>query len=116
MLASAAPLADTEPTFHTTKNVVAYGTGGGVVGLIVLILDVLVFSMLKCASGVLPLLVWVVKLTSIIVEVLKSNRPPSHKILWCLIVFLFPILGMLIYFLFSNREAHKAGGSYEPLP
>jgi hypothetical protein len=50
------------------------------------------------------------------VEVLKSNRPPVHKLLWCLVVFLFPIVGMLIYFLFSNREAHKSGGAYEPLP
>ncbi|KAJ9617189.1 hypothetical protein H2200_000910 [Cladophialophora chaetospira] len=81
------------PDFHIESNTVGYGTGGGIVGLIVLVLDVLVF-----------------------IEVLKSNRPPVHKICWILIVFLFPIVGMLIYFLFSNREAHNSGGSYEPLP
>lgn len=50
------------------------------------------------------------------VEVLKSNRPPLHKLLWCLVVFLFPIVGMIIYWLFSNRAEHNRGGSYEPLP
>jgi hypothetical protein len=56
-------------------------------------------------------------LTRIAVEVLKSNRPPSHKLLWCLIVFLFPILGLVVYWLFSNRESHNSGsGSYEAIP
>ncbi len=50
---------------------------------------------------------------TITVEVLKSNRPVTSKLLWCLVVFLFPIVGMFIYFLFSNREAHN---TYEPLP
>lgn len=52
----------------------------------------------------------------VIVEVLKSNRPPLHKLLWCLVVFLFPIVGMVVYWLFSNRAEHNSGGSYEPLP
>ncbi|MCJ1328453.1 hypothetical protein MMC10_005130 [Thelotrema lepadinum] len=89
-LTFAAPLAD--ETFTTSSTTVGYSTGGGIVGLIVLVLDVLVF-----------------------IEVLQSKREPSHKLLWCLIVFLFPIVGMLVYFFFSNRQAHKAGG-YEPLP
>jgi hypothetical protein len=42
-LAFAAPIAD--ETFTTADNTISYGTGGGIVGLIVLILDVLVFSM-----------------------------------------------------------------------
>jgi len=48
------------------------------------------------------------------VEVLQSNRPVLSKVLWCLLVFLFPIGGMIIYWLFSNRAAHKRGG-YEPI-
>jgi len=91
-IALGAPLSGSDASFHTT-DAVGYGTGGGIVGLIVLVLDVLVF-----------------------IEVLKSHRPASHKILWCLIVFLFPIFGMIIYFLFSNREELRSGGSYEPLP
>ncbi|ORY65413.1 uncharacterized protein BCR38DRAFT_457578 [Pseudomassariella vexata] len=90
-LACAAPIAD--DTFTATQTPWQYGTGGGVLGFLVLILDILVF-----------------------IEVLKSNRPTSNKVLWCLVVFLFPIIGMVIYFLFSNRAEHNSGGSYEPLP
>ncbi|TQS36787.1 hypothetical protein Golomagni_02754 [Golovinomyces magnicellulatus] len=68
-----------------------YGSGGSIIGLIVLILDVLVF-----------------------IEIIKSNRQTSHKVLWCMVVFLFPIFGLVIYWLFSNRDAHFHGG-YEPI-
>ncbi|KAH9908837.1 hypothetical protein F4778DRAFT_714191 [Xylariomycetidae sp. FL2044] len=89
-LAFAAPIAD--ETLTTTEAAPwQYGTGGGVLGFIVLILDIIVW-----------------------IEVLKSNRPPSHKLLWCLLVFLFPVVGIIIYWLFSNRAAHNSGG-YEPL-
>ncbi|KAM3074146.1 hypothetical protein ACMFMG_003032 [Clarireedia jacksonii] len=89
-LAVAAPIVETQGHGNAWK----YGSGGGVVGFIVLILDILVF-----------------------IEVLKSNRPPSHKLLWCLVVFLFPILGLIVYWLFSNRAAHNSGsGSYEAIP
>ncbi|KAK4227175.1 hypothetical protein QBC38DRAFT_200337 [Podospora fimiseda] len=84
----AAPVA--EATGH--GNSWQYGTGGGVLGLIVLVLDIMVF-----------------------IEVFQSNRPASHKILWSLVVFLFPILGMLIYYLFSNRAAHNNRSGYETL-
>lgn len=43
------------------------------------------------------------------VEVLRSDRPVSHKLLWCVLVFIFPLVGIIIYWLFSNREAHKGG-------
>jgi hypothetical protein len=50
------------------------------------------------------------------VEVIKSSRPPSHKLLWSLLVFIFPIGGLIIYWLFSNRAAHNNGSGYEALP
>lgn len=50
------------------------------------------------------------------VEVIKSSRPPSHKLLWSLLVFIFPIGGLIIYWLFSNRAAHNSGSGYEALP
>jgi len=51
------------------------------------------------------------------VEIFNSNRPPSHKLLWALGVFFFPILGLVFYWLFSNRTEHMAGGSgYEAIP
>ncbi|ROW02169.1 hypothetical protein VSDG_02405 [Cytospora chrysosperma] len=90
-LAFAAPLAQ-EVSASGANNSWQYGTGGGVIGFIVLVLDIIVF-----------------------IEVLKSNRPPLHKVLWCLVVFLFPIVGMVVYWLFSNRAEHNSRGSYEPL-
>lgn len=48
-------------------------------------------------------------------EVLQSTRSPMSKLIWCLVVFLFPIVGMVIYWLFSNRTAHKRGAGYEPV-
>lgn len=50
------------------------------------------------------------------VEVIKSSRPPSHKLLWSLLVFIFPIGGLILYWLFSNRAAHNSGSGYEALP
>ncbi|KAI8310535.1 hypothetical protein K4K61_000479 [Colletotrichum sp. SAR11_59] len=88
LLVAAAPV---DPILSTTsQNSWQYGTGGGVIGFIVLVLDIIVF-----------------------IEVLKSNRPVSHKVLWCLVVFLFPIIGMIIYWLFSNRAAHNTRSGYE---
>ncbi|KAH8728573.1 hypothetical protein GQ44DRAFT_757018 [Phaeosphaeriaceae sp. PMI808] len=66
------------------------GTGGGIIGFIVLVLDVIAW-----------------------IEIVKSNRPVPDKIIWALIVFLFPIVGMFVYYLFSNRQAHN---TYEPIP
>ncbi|KAI0128307.1 hypothetical protein BJ170DRAFT_682103 [Xylariales sp. AK1849] len=90
-LAFAAPVAN-EITTAGHGDAWQYGTGGGILGFIVLILDILVF-----------------------IEVLKSNRPPIEKLIWCLVVFLFPVIGMIIYWLFSNRDSHNSG-SYEVLP
>jgi hypothetical protein len=47
------------------------------------------------------------------VEIFKSNRPVPNKVLWALVVFLFPVVGMIIYYVFSNRQAHN---TYEPIP
>ncbi|EMR62481.1 hypothetical protein UCREL1_10583 [Eutypa lata UCREL1] len=88
-LVAAAPIAD-ETMTATKATPWQYGTGGGIIGFIVLVLDIIVF-----------------------IEVLKSNRPPVNKLIWCLVVFLFPIIGMAVYFIFSNRKAHN---TYEPLP
>jgi len=88
-----ATLAMAAPTMTIQKeNAWQYGAGGGVIGFIVFILDVIV-----------------------IVEVLKSDRPVAHKVAWSLLVFLFPIVGIVIYWLFSNREAHNKRGGYEAI-
>ncbi|KAI6801242.1 hypothetical protein KC363_g3474 [Hortaea werneckii] len=103
MLTFAAPVAN-EPTVSAQSDAWQYGTGGGIVGFIVLVLDVIVWM-----------------------EVLQSNRPVSHKVL----CFFFedaggmsaaaadlvavPIVGIIVYWLFSNREAHKPNAGYEPI-
>lgn len=92
LLAIAAPIVDESLSTADHGNAWQYGTGGGILGLIVLILDVMVF-----------------------VEVFKSSRPPASKLIWCLVVFLFPFVGMVIYWLFSNRSAHNNGAGYEAL-
>ncbi|KAL2266851.1 hypothetical protein VTJ83DRAFT_4128 [Remersonia thermophila] len=93
-LASAAVAAPVAAPVATTAldNSWQYGTGGGLLGLVVFILDIIVF-----------------------VEVLKSSRPPAKKFMWCLVVFLFPVIGMIVYYLFSNRDAYQRGAGYEPL-
>ncbi|KAK5072185.1 hypothetical protein LTS08_000718 [Lithohypha guttulata] len=89
-----ASMALAAPTMHVEKaNAWQYGTGGGIVGFVVLILDLIV-----------------------IIEVLQSTRPVSHKVGWSLLIFLFPIIGIILYWLFSNREQHKAAGGYEAIP
>lgn len=90
-LAIGAPVGD-ELAATGHGNSWQYGTGGGIIGLVVLVLDIIVF-----------------------IEVLKSNRTPVSKLLWCLVVFLFPIVGMVIYWLFSDRAGHKSGAGYEPV-
>jgi len=77
---------------HNHGNAWQYGAGGGVVGFIVLILDIIVW-----------------------IEVLKSNRPPLSKVLWCVGVFIFPIIGLVVYWLFSNRAAHNSESGYESI-
>ncbi|KAI8381532.1 uncharacterized protein BYT42DRAFT_613304 [Radiomyces spectabilis] len=70
------------------KNMLSYS--GGIIGLIVLILDLIV-----------------------IFEVLNSRRSMSGKLGWSLLVFFFPIVGLILYFLFSNRAEY--GARYESI-
>jgi len=49
------------------------------------------------------------------VELLKSNRPALPKLLWCVGVFVFPVGGLIIYWLFSNRAEHNTSGGYESI-
>ncbi|EAT78617.1 hypothetical protein HBI56_172190 [Parastagonospora nodorum] len=83
-------LAEAAPVSAMSAKPWQAGTGGGIVGFIVLVLDIIAW-----------------------IEIFKSNRPVPNKVLWALVVFLFPVVGMLIYYLFSNRQAHN---TYEPIP
>ncbi len=39
-----------------------------------------------------------------LVEVFGSNRDTGSKVLWCLLIFFFPILGIIIYYLFGRED------------
>ncbi|TDZ36635.1 hypothetical protein C8035_v005050 [Colletotrichum spinosum] len=80
-LAAAAPIAD--PVVGGSGNAWKYGVTGGIFGLTVMILDVIVFF-----------------------KVLRSTRSWRRKALWCLFVFFFPIIGVLLYWFLSSKE-HK---------
>lgn len=68
----------------------SYTIPGGILGALILLLDIIViFEIVKDAS-----------------------RTVLNKVLWGLLVLLFPILGVIIYFLF---ERPRAGSSYERL-
>lgn len=107
--AFAAPLAEDAITTTTTTAPWHYGAGGGIIGFIILVLDLIVFG----TSTLLSPLCMISLLTTAAVEVIKSRRSGADKLIWCLVVFLFPVVGMIVYFLFSNRKAHN---TYEPLP
>lgn len=100
-----------EETLSTSSHGDAwkFGTGGGVIGFIVLILDIMAWSTYSSANHC-------DRANEYAVEVLKSNRPPSHKLLWCVGVFIFPVVGLIVYWLFSDRAAHTGSGSYEAIP
>ncbi|KAF9922336.1 hypothetical protein FBU30_007577 [Linnemannia zychae] len=60
------------------------------------------------SGGFLGLIVFILDLIAIF-EVINSSRSVSSKLLWSLLIFLFPIFGLIIYFLFGNREEHNSG-------
>ncbi|KAI8336543.1 hypothetical protein BC941DRAFT_471085 [Chlamydoabsidia padenii] len=70
------------------NNMLSYT--GGVVGLLVLILDLLVIA-----------------------EVINSNRTMGGKVGWSLFVFFFPLVGLIFYFLLGNRQQHNS--NYTPI-
>jgi hypothetical protein len=67
----------------------AYSIPGGIIGALILILDIIV-----------------------IYEVVDSSRPLLNKVLWGVGVLLFPVLGVIVYFLFERR---RGDGHYERL-
>ena len=53
---------------------------GGICSLIILILDVIA-----------------------IVEVINSSRSTGEKVLWCLLIFFLPVLGLLLYYFVGKK-------------
>ena len=57
-----------------------YSYGGGLIGLLILILDIVA-----------------------IVDVLKSSSTTLKKLVWILVILLFPVIGMILYFLLGKK-------------
>ena len=50
---------------------------------------------------ILPLFLWIVAL----VEVLKSEfKNPNDKLIWVIVILLFPIIGALLYFIIGRNQ------------
>ena len=57
-----------------------YGYGSSLIGLLIFILDIVA-----------------------IVEIFKGSRDTGSKLLWTLLILFFPVVGLLIYFLFGRN-------------
>jgi hypothetical protein len=53
----------------------------GIIGLVILILDILA-----------------------VIEIFKSNKDTTAKVLWILAVIIFPLLGLILYAIFGRGE------------
>ncbi len=57
------------------------GIMGGILGLLVLVLDIIA-----------------------IVDVLKSSLDTSKKALWIILILILPVIGMVVYFLIGKKQ------------
>jgi hypothetical protein len=55
---------------------------GGLIGLIILVLDIIAF-----------------------IDILGGRGSAQHKLLWFLVVFFLPVLGMILYFVIGKNAA-----------
>ncbi|KAF9097096.1 hypothetical protein BGX29_009401 [Mortierella sp. GBA35] len=58
------------------------------------------------SGSLISLLIFVADLV-FVVQVINSNRPMNSKILWSLLIFLCPIVGLIIYLLLGDRERRR---------
>ncbi|CAO3679573.1 unnamed protein product [Umbelopsis ramanniana] len=70
-------------------------------------------NMLTISGGFFSLVLLILDFIAIF-EILNSTRTTVNKVLWSLFVFFFPVLGLLCYFIFGDRERHNQ--SYQALP
>ena len=61
------------------NHFLAISAGSGIVGLVVLVLDIVA-----------------------IVSILGSGKTTGYKVLWILLVLLLPLIGMILYFLLGR--------------
>ncbi len=50
------------------------------------------------------------------VETVRSSRSTTNATIWVIILLSIPGLGLILYYLLSNRGTFNRGASYEPIP
>jgi hypothetical protein len=53
-------------------------------------------------SGICGLIILILDIIAI-VEVINSPRSTGDKVLWCLLIFFFPVGGLLLYYFFGRK-------------
>ncbi|MGH7130564.1 MAG: PLDc N-terminal domain-containing protein [Phycisphaerales bacterium] len=56
--------------------------------------------MLYTILGLLHLILWLIAA----VEILMSSKPLGNKVLWLLIIFLLPLIGLILYYLLGRGK------------
>ena len=64
-------------------------------------------TMLSVSGGVASFFVFILDII-IISEVINSSRTISGKLGWSFLVFLFPVFGAIMYFVFASRELYSS--------
>ncbi len=49
--------------------------------------------------GLILFILWIIAA----VEIIRSSRPVGEKVLWIVIIFLLPVLGLILYFLLGRK-------------
>ena len=55
-------------------------------------------------TGIIGILILVLDIVAII-DILGGSGSAQHKIIWFLVVFFLPVLGMILYFLIGKNHA-----------
>ncbi|KAF8942266.1 hypothetical protein BGZ47_006666 [Haplosporangium gracile] len=58
------------------------------------------------SGSLLSLIILILDLIAI-VQLLNSERSVMNKLLWCLLIFLCPIVGIVLYYLFAHKENRR---------
>ncbi|RGB29483.1 hypothetical protein C1646_713436 [Rhizophagus diaphanus] len=64
-------------------------------------------NLLHYSGGFFGFLIFILDIFAIY-EVFKSERTAAGKLLWTLLIFFFPIFGLIFYYFFSDRKRYNA--------
>lgn len=53
-------------------------------------------------TGIIALIVLILDIVAL-VDVIKSSMEPVQKLIWALVIIIFPVVGMIVYFLVGKK-------------